>query len=410
MNLKSLAYKVHAQAFDSEINIPSSKSYANRALIMGALMGNQFKVINISQSTDVLNLLSCFKKIGLKFSHHSGEIIFENSFPACEDLVEESIIELATGDGGTTNRFLLALLALGKKEYHLNPSEKMFERPIDDLIFPLQKLGVEINKNKSSSWLTVKGPIRKTISEIEVSGAKSSQFISALMMIFFDKNTKIVEKNLIASKDYVELTKSIIEKAKRDHQIVVPIDFSSASYPLSLALLTGSVTLLNCHAIDSYQADSKFIELIKKLGGDIYWGKRGLVATKKNKLQPMTVDANETPDLMMTLVFLASFIVGKSEFKNLEVLKEKESNRVLEILKMLDLFEVDYHFDSARNDLEINGKNNTCKEKIVNSARDHRIVMMGYLFLRKNSGGDLYNTDCIEKSFPEFLKIMEARN
>ena len=117
MNLKNLLYKVEPTPFDKEIFLPASKSHANRALIIGALKGNGFEVQNLSKSTDVLTLLTCLENIGLFISKNEEHVIFHNSFPACENLTQTEVIDLKTGDGGTTNRFLLALLALGKKTY-----------------------------------------------------------------------------------------------------------------------------------------------------------------------------------------------------------------------------------------------------------------------------------------------------
>ena len=36
------------------------------------------------------------------------------------------------------------------------------------------------------------------------------------------------------------------------------------------------------------------------------------------------------------------------------------------------------------------------------------MVMTAYLFLRFNGGGVLFNEDEVEKSFPEFFKVMES--
>ena len=40
------------------------------------------------------------------------------------------------------------------------------------------------------------------------------------------------------------------------------------------------------------------------------------------------------------------------------------------------------------------------------SPKDHRIIMMTYLFMRRNSGGKLFNFQHAEKSFPDFFGVM----
>ena len=94
---------------DVRVVIPGSKSVTNRALILGALKGQSFKVSELPDSTDVLFLIDAFKKIGLKLIHNNNSVQFLNSFPECEKENSETEIYLETGDGGTTNRFLIAL-------------------------------------------------------------------------------------------------------------------------------------------------------------------------------------------------------------------------------------------------------------------------------------------------------------
>jgi 3-phosphoshikimate 1-carboxyvinyltransferase len=110
----------------------------------------------------------------------------------------------------------------------------------------------------------------------------------------------------------------------------------------------------------------------------------------------------------MTLVFVASKIEGRSRFRNLEILKYKESDRLSGILKLLALLKIDFEFLEHTNELIITGHADLKPYCSIATERDHRMVMLGYLFLRSNSGGDLYNVDCIDKSFPNFLKIMNS--
>ncbi|MCK5884521.1 MAG: hypothetical protein KAG61_12595, partial [Bacteriovoracaceae bacterium] len=114
--------------FNKDICVPSSKSYSNRALILGAVSSDSVRINNLSESTDVLNMLRCFGQIGIKFEQHQNSIDITTSFPHCEEKSDRPIY-LKTGDGGTTNRFLIPLLALGTNLYRIAASEKMAERP-----------------------------------------------------------------------------------------------------------------------------------------------------------------------------------------------------------------------------------------------------------------------------------------
>ena len=208
MNLENSLYKVQSlKKFDKEIILPTSKSHSNRALILGAIRGGNFKIHNLSTSTDVTHLLNAFKKIGLRIRQNGSTVVFENAFPECEKESSGDVIELLTGDGGTTNRFLIALLSRGKKEYHLRPSEKMNERPIEDLIAPLKKISVNIvcnqDKNNPGPWIKMKGPASLyNTTKLEIDCSKSTQFASALMLAFSNIPLKFEFLNLKAPEAY----------------------------------------------------------------------------------------------------------------------------------------------------------------------------------------------------------------
>lgn len=411
MNLENSPFKVHPlKSFDKEIVLPTSKSHSNRALILGAVRGNGFKVHNLSASTDVLHLISALKKIGLKFKQSGSSIVFENTFPECEKDSEGEVIELQTGDGGTTNRFLIALLSRGKKEYHLYPSEKMNERPIEDLINPLKIMSVKIVCQTSGlgPWITIKGPASMyNTTKLEIDCAKSTQFASALMLAFSNRPLKFEFLNLKASETYLKMTAQMIKKSLETNSYTIPVDFSSLSYPAALAALSGRVLIKNCTEIDSLQADAVFIELLKSIGAHRMLGKEGLEIKRAERLKPFNFDISTAPDLFPTLVFLASHIEGESQFSHLDVLKFKESDRLFEMVNLLKNFGVAMDYDPNQGVLKIHGSNKTYASATLRPARDHRIVMAAALFMMKNAGGELYEVDCVEKSFPNFLSLLE---
>jgi 3-phosphoshikimate 1-carboxyvinyltransferase len=415
MSLENLPYKIGPlDFFDKEINLPSSKSHSNRALIIGAIRGGNFKVHNVSDSTDVTNMIAALKKIGLKLKIDGATVVFLNSFPECEIDTQDNIISLATGDGGTTNRFLIALLARGKKEYHLFPTEKMSDRPIEDLIQPLKKLNVHIERHENSdskkkAWVILKGPASLyNTTKLEIDCQKSTQFATALMLAFSNIPLQFEFVNLHASESYLKMTSAVIQKCLDGNSYTVPVDFSSLGYPAALAVLMGRVLIRNCLEIDSLQADSIFIEMLKICGAATALSNQGLEIKKGTKLKPFSFSIGNAPDLFPTLVFLAAHIEGKSTFSELSILQFKESDRLLQMIAILKSFGVDIDFNPDQNILIVMGKSNfKYKKAAIHPARDHRIVMAAALFMAKNSGGELYEVDCIEKSFSDFLSLVQ---
>ncbi len=414
MNLKNSPFKIQPLlAFDKEITIPASKSHSNRALILGAVRGGNFKVHNISDSTDVTNLLNAFKKIGLQIEQSGSTVTFLNSFPDCEKVSEGDVIELHTGDGGTTNRFLIALLSRGKKEYKIFPTEKMSERPIEDLIKPLKKLSVNIVHNTVSDskipWITLKGPASMyNTTKLEIDCSKSTQFASAMMLAFSKIPLQFEFINLHASEAYLKMTSQVIKKSLESNSYTVPVDFSSLGYPAALAAVTGRVLITNCHELDLYQADSVFIEVLKTSGALVAFTPNGLEIKKGEKLKPVIFDVSTAPDLFPTLAFFAAHVDGVSKFLNLEILKFKESDRLQEMTNLMTAFGVEMQYSPIEDVLTITGSSQKkYQQSTIKPARDHRIVMAAALFMTKNAGGELYETDCVEKSFSKFFTLLK---
>lgn len=409
MNLENSRYKVEPGSFHAKIELPTSKSHANRALIIGAVRGGGFKINSLPDSTDVRTMLSCLEKVGLKITRTDHNVTFTNSFPQCEREISSDVIDLATGDGGTTNRFLLALLSRGKKTYRFFPSEKMSERPMDDLIEPLRLLNVQVESHKNGAWIEIKGPasMSKT-TKLEIDCGKSTQFASAMMLAFSPVPLQVVPVNVKASETYIEMTNYILRETLQKNVFDIPVDFSSLSYPLALGLIKGEVLISNCRSLDPYQADSALIDLMKEAGADIEWSAEGLKATSRNRLRPITADGSRFPDLVPALVFLASQIEGESVLTNLSVLRHKESDRLEELLKILKAFSVAFQFDETRAEIRITGGKMETGPVTIVPARDHRMVMTAYLFLRAGAGGMLGEADCVDKSFPKFFQIMNG--
>ena len=391
---------VRAAPFIKETVCNSSKSYSNRLLILGSLKGH-FKIHNISDSQDVVDMINCLEKVGLDIERDQSTVWIKNSFPSCEKVF--STLQLETGEGGTTNRFLIPFLALGKRAYRIIPHKRMKERPWGDIFEHLKENGVRVETN-DRYWLEIQGPLKKIKRKITVDGSQSTQMASGLLMSFKEKAISLEIKNLKSSKGYYELTQKLCNETRNINQCSVPVDFSSLSYPLALAALSGEVLIKNCFKKDPDQPDSQFLNYLEKIGSKLKWSNRGLLV-KKSKLRSTEINCRNHPDIFVTLVFLLSHIEGRSVIRGLESLIHKESNRLKEALKLLDLFGKKYLL--KKDSLILEGDEKTRDFVEYSPPQDHRMVMGAYLFMRMNSGGKIYNAHYVHKSFPKFFEVME---
>jgi 3-phosphoshikimate 1-carboxyvinyltransferase len=393
--------RVFSGGFSKSLKIPTSKSYANRLLILGSVFSEKVTIDSLPEATDVTNLIRSLKKIGLIITEEPGSLSILNAFPDCEKPGEEIVLE--TGDGGTTNRFLIAMLARGQNTYILKPDPLFLKRPIDDFLLKLSSLGVLVEKG--SDFIKIKGPIKFVGDHLMVDSSLSSQFASAFALSLSDKKITVLAKNLEASEKYLSLTYHLIEKFKDGlRNFSVPLDFSSLSYPLALAALTGQVRIENYSVMDPYQADSIFLQVLKEIGVEVLEGDDYLIVRKSKNLKSIEMDCSKCLDLVPTLSFLFSYIPGKTVLKNIKALSYKESDRILEIQKLLNLFKIENRF--AEDSLEIIGTANKSSFLEYEAPKDHRLIMTAYLFMRFNSGGIIKNYSSVDKSFPKFFELL----
>ena len=65
MSLELSTFEVKPSSINKEIKVPSSKSYANRLLILAAIDKDPVVIRNIPLSSDVIKMVECLKIIGL---------------------------------------------------------------------------------------------------------------------------------------------------------------------------------------------------------------------------------------------------------------------------------------------------------------------------------------------------------
>lgn len=380
----------------TEILLPSSKSYANRALILASLRSEIITLSNISSASDVTFLIHSLREVGVELEVDQKTIIIKNSFPSCEKK-EGATIEI--GEGGTTGRFLASLLCLGSSPYTLILGKGLKKRPWVEFIELVRSLGAMASLHDDR--LTIQGPINIP-EKIEIDCSKTTQFASGFQLALAFKETEVKPINLSSSQSYWEMTKSLITHFKMVNHYSIPLDWSSASYPLAFGALNQDLFLPQLSA-DPFQADYKFYELLDKIGA-IERISDGIKVHPVSFRGSIKFEVSDCLDLVPALVYLLAHIEGDHQLTGVQNLVYKESNRLAEILLMLKTFTIEASSDESS--LWIRGKEfNQLPTIELDLPEDHRLVMMAALFLRHHSGGTLSPAEAVEKSYPDFFKL-----
>ena len=376
-----------------EIDLPISKSIANRYLILDALAGQEFSLAdNLPEDVEILR-----------------------------SALNSDSSEISVGMAGTAIRFLTAFYAIQDgKTVILTGADRMKQRPIGILVDTLNELGAKIEYLEEDGFppLKIKGN-KLSGGEVNVSASVSSQFVSALMMIgpMMKNGLRINLEGKVLSRPYIELTADCMRKCGAEIQFdgsVISIesssykipelniesDWSAASYFYALAAARpNSKLLLKGLKLDSTQGDSILADWFTEIGVTSVQKEKGVQIQSGSEIRlPQKVDFTSNPDLAQTFAFLAVTLGQTLKLTGLDNLRLKETNRVealkTEIKKLGGSVLID------GNSLSISGSVST-KEAYINTYNDHRMAMSSAV-LSTVIPTEIENSDVVVKSFPDF--------
>jgi len=400
---------------NATIEIPGSKSYTNRALVMAALTKGLVTLYNPLYSEDTEAMIACLRTLGLQIETLPDRILVYDDI----SIVQNKSYDLFAKDSGTTIRFLLALLCLtpGIKVIRGNP--RLNERPIKDLIDTLRMLGAKIDylEKEGQAPLKIHSSALRQRSEVTINASMSSQFFSALLMIApFLNSLKIRLRGELISRPYVDMTIHAMHEWGVDvlqmedgcyhipcgqhyqkNQYLIEGDFSSAGYFFAIAALTRStITLKNLNP-HSTQADRKFLNILASMGNEINVSDHGIMIIGKQIL-PQSLDMEDCPDQVQTMAVLAAFAKGVTKISGVRSLRLKETERV-EALKN-ELAKMGIKTEDTHDTLTIYGGDP--QAAIIDTYGDHRMAMAFAVAGTKLPGMKIRHPEVVSKTFPTF--------
>lgn len=412
---------VSTSKISGEVFAPPSKSYTHRAITIAAL-SDDCEVHHPLLSADTLATIRACEALGAVIEQSEGKLHIRgvNGKP----FVPENIIDVA--NSGTTLRFITAVSALTDGVTILTGDGSIRSRPNQPLLDVLNKLGVEAYSTRANGCapLVVRGGLKGAITTID--GSISSQFISALLIAcpLTTQSTTLSIKGEMKSRPYVDVTMEIIEKAGVEILVeegntikfiipanqryklkdyTIPGDFSSASYLLAAAAMTGSqVTVKNL--FPSRQGDVEIIDVLKRMGAEISWDtEAGIVKVNGGELKGTIFDAGATPDLVPTIAVLAACAQGVTVIENAEHVRYKETDRLHAMA--LELTKMGIAVKEEPDRLVITG--GKLHGASLHGWHDHRIIMALTIAGMVAGNTTIDTVEAVDISFPDFFDEMK---
>ncbi|QDT66908.1 3-phosphoshikimate 1-carboxyvinyltransferase [Calycomorphotria hydatis] len=405
----------------ASIRPPGSKSITNRALIVAALAEGTSKLSGVLDSVDTRVMIQSLKQLGIPIEQNIGECTLE--ITGCGGRVPAPHAELYLENSGTSIRFLTALCACGSGTYQLDGNTRMRERPIGDLVYALQQLGLDISYLDVVGFPPIEiragGPHEGTAS---VAGNISSQYLSALLMAApaaRDTVTLNIDGELV-SKPYIEMTLQVMNAfggkvqatgTKRyviePHQYracdyAIEPDASAASYFFGLAAVTGGEVTVEGLTRWALQGDALFVDALERMGCIVEEGEDSLTVIGR-PLKGIDIDMNAISDTAQTLSAVAVFADGPTTIRNIAHVRHKETDRISAVAT--ELTKLGQGIVEFEDGLTIHPRPVT--PAIIDTYDDHRMAMSFSLIGLKANGIQIADPGCTAKTYPHYWDDLE---
>lgn len=330
--------KVTKSELHGEIMIPGSKSHTIRAVALAGMAEGVSVLRNALLSSDTISCLEAIEKLGAQVKQDEELSIHGiGGEMTCSCKID-------VGNSGTTLRILTALAALSSQPVHFDGDKSIRKRPMQPLLTALENLGARVNSTEGKCPFTIRGPIEGGFTRVD---GISSQFLTAILLAtpLVKHDTEIIVDNL-HEKPYIEITLDWLDRMNiqykrlgEDHFIVmgnqsykafeatIPADFSSATFPLCAAAITGSDILIRGLNFKDHQGDKLVFSHLEKMGVSLNHTEQGLFV-KGGKLRGIDIDLNATPDALPALAVVGCFAEGTTRLLNVKQARLKECDRI----------------------------------------------------------------------------------
>ena len=398
--------------------VPGSKSYTNRALTIAAVADGATLLRGALISDDTRVARAALERLGINVAYDDGAFSVHGRGGRFSD----PGAPLFLGNSGTATRFLTAMMTLAGFPNTITGNERMQERPIADLLAALGQLGAEVSSVRGNGCPPVRiGATRLQGGRATVSGAISSQFLSALLMAapYAREDVVLEVQDTLVSVPYVDLTLDIMARfgvevehddyrlfripgrqvyAARDY--VIEGDASSASYFWGLAALLGQGMCVTNVPPDSVQGDTRFLQVLARMGCTVS-RRQGWHVAGPPQLQALgDVDLNALPDAAMTVAVLAAFCRGETRLCNIANLRVKETDRLRALAT--ELRKIGAAVTELPDGLHVNGDPAALHGADIDTYDDHRMAMCFGMAGARLPGIRIREPDCVAKTYPSF--------
>lgn len=406
-----------------------SKSITNRALILAAVHGCGCEISGALFSRDTEIMMDCLRALGLEISADKTA----KKITVGAGKMSAKRAKLFVGNAGTAARFVSALAATVEGgEFYFDSDVAMYARPMKGLLEVLAAQGARFEfggRENSFPFKMYTNGLKGGRAEVDAS--KSSQILSALMMVapLARERLELVSSAGTVSAPFVEMTRKMAAQFPCARYEVEP-DATAASYFAALPMVVGGVCALKNFAKIKLQGDARFVEMLEGAG---------LVRTRVcgNDLlvcgadefdnSDLTLDFNDISDTFLTLAAAAAYLPRRVRITGIAHTRGQETDRVAAMASQLkkvaaEVVEGDGYLEivshpalakcRTRSEIRRVLGEKLSGKTVIKTFDDHRIAMsfavLGCADISRGAWLEIENPECVAKTWREFFPTLDA--
>lgn len=400
------------------VEIPASKSHTIRALALATLADGTSEVANPLDSADTRACVDTCRALGAQIDDTGATWTVRG----LSGRVQTAADVIDVKNSGTTLFIALSMASLADGWNVFTGDAQTRRRSAGPLLEALRALGVtaESTRGNGCAPIVIRGPLRGGEASI---ACPTSQYLSSLLIgAPLARGETRIRVTLLNEAPYVQMTldwlkmQGIRLAGRPDFlEFTIPggqsyhafrervkADFSSATFFLCAAAITGADLTLDDLDMTDSQGDKAVVGMLERMGAAVEIGPRS-VRLRGGALKGVDIDLNATPDALPALAVTGCFAQGTTRLLNVPQARIKETDRIRVMHEVITA--LGGRAEELPDGLVIHGGG--LRGGKAPGHADHRVVMAcGVAGLAADRPVEVDTAEAMNITFPSFVDLM----
>jgi 3-phosphoshikimate 1-carboxyvinyltransferase len=413
MSAGALAVEPLAVRLDATVVLHGSKSLTNRALVAASLADGTSRLEGALVADDTEAMVEGVRALGADVAVDAEALVVTGGARPDGPVAMDARLS------GTTARFLLPVLALGRGPASLDGGPPLRSRPMGPLLDALRSRGASVEGDALP--VTVRGPLQG--GTVRLAGDVSSQFLSGLLLAAprVDGGLRVELTTPLVSAPYVTMTAAVMrafgveveedddawvvaEQRYRPTTYEVEPDASAASYFFAAAVLTGGRVTVPGLGPASVQGDLAFVDVLERMGAVVERRTDRTTVAAAERLTGVDVDLSALSDMAQTLAAVAVFADSPTRVRGIGFVRGKETDRLAAVVR--ELRRVGVRAEETDDGFVVHP--GSPQPAVISTYDDHRMAMSFALLGLRVPGIAIADPGCVAKTFPGYWDALDG--